>query len=115
MKLSGAVHGVDGITEEVVAELDDLEGVFHTVKKPFGQPSQLVVREVGSDQRQIAGGEELRAQGLDAGVALREFLDVEAVGKERELGEYGVITVNDSCIEVVKSTHAWDVQRGMEV
>lgn len=78
LELSRAEHGVEVVAEKVVAQLDDLQGVLDAVKEPLGQPPDLVVAEVCPAQRNVARGEELRAQRLEAGI-------LHAVG-----GEYAI-------------------------
>ena len=116
LELARAEDGVEVVAEQVVAEPDRLQRVLHAVEHALRQPADAVPREVDHGEREVGGREELRAQRLQAGVALRELLDVQPVGQEREeLGESGAVAVDARRVDGVEAAHAGEVQVRVEV
>ena len=107
LELSGAEHRVEVVSELVVAQVDLLQGVLHSVKQPLCQPPHAVVREVHDLQRDVGGSEDLGGKQLPAHVLLGELLDVVAKRQHREVpGEHYAIAVDPRGVDLVEAAEA---------
>ena len=114
-ELVRAEHGVEVVPEHVVAEVDLLQRVLHPVKQSLGQPPHGVVGEVHNLERNITGGEDLGGEELPANILLSELLDVVAPGKQREVLEHNIVTVDSGGVDFIERTEAGDVDGGAEL
>ena len=114
-ELVRAEHGVEVVPEHVVAEVDLLQRVLHPVKQSLGQPPHGVVGEVHNLERNITGGEDLGGEELPANILLGELLDVVAPGKQREVLEHNIVTVDSGGVDFIERTEAGDVDGGAEL
>ena len=114
-ELVRAEHGVEVVPEHVVAEVDLLQRVLHPVKQSLRQPPHGVVGEVHNLERNITGGEDLGGEELPANILLSELLDVVAPGKQREVLEHNIVTVDSGGVDFIERTEAGDVDGGAEL
>ena len=110
LELPGAENRVEVVAEKVVAEQDDLDRVLHAVEQPLGQPPDLVVRKIGGFEWNVAGREQLSAEGLKPGLLLAELLDVEPVRQDWKVWKDGSVAVDLGGVDLVEAAEAGEVQ-----
>ena len=114
-KLVCGEFDVESVSEEVVAEADVSQSVLHPFENPFSDTPQRVAAEIHLLQRNVGGGEQLGAQGLEACVPLTKLLDVEPPGQDGEVEEDGRVAVDTGGVDLVEAALAGQRQLGVEL